>query len=196
MLISDAIIEENVRYANIHVVNMQSKYQTERDEKNVTKTKLVAFLGLLLLSAAKRAVHTYFREILATEGSGIGSFRTCMSYTRFIFLLSAIRFDDKSTRNQRKTTDKLTAIRFILDEFVRKFKSTYCLSEFFTFDKMLVHFRGRSSFIQYMPNKPANYAIKIFAPVMQKPFFTGNLECTAVNSQKDHTISPLVFLTS
>jgi hypothetical protein len=71
MLISDVIIEENVRYANIHVVNVQSKYETERDEKNVTKTELVAFRGLLLLSEAKRARHTYFREILATDGSEI-----------------------------------------------------------------------------------------------------------------------------
>src|SRR5215510_5531487 len=99
-----------------------------------------------------------------------------MSYNRFLFLLSAIRFDDKSTRNQRKTTDKLAAIRFILDEFVKNFKSTYCLCEFFTIGKMLVPFRGRCSFIQYVPNKPAKYGIKIFALCDAKTFFTGNLE--------------------
>jgi hypothetical protein len=114
----------------------------------------------------------------------------------FFSLLSAIRFDDKSSRNQRKTTDKLVAIRFILDEFVRNCKSTYCLSEVFTIDEMLVPFQGRSRFIQYMPNKPANYAIEIFAPVMQKPFFTGNLAVYCGKQPKDHTISPTVFLTS
>ena len=33
MLISDAIIEEIVRYTNIHIANVQSKYQTERQRK-------------------------------------------------------------------------------------------------------------------------------------------------------------------
>jgi len=163
MLISDEMIEEIVRYTNIHIANVQSKYQTERDEKNVTKTELMAFLGLLFLSGVKWASHTHFRELWATDGSGIEIFRACMSYNRFLFLLSAIRFDDKSTRNQRKTTDKLAAIRFILDEFVKNCKSTYSLSEFFTIDEMLVPFRGRCSFIQYVPNKPAKYGIKIFA---------------------------------
>jgi len=173
MLISDDMIEEIVRYTNIHIANVQSKYQTERDAKNVTKTELMAFLGLLFLSGVKRASHTHFRELWATDGSGIEIFRACMSYNRFLFLLSAIRFDDKSTRNQRKTTDKLAAIRFILDEFVKNCKSTYCLSEFFTIDEMLVHFRGRCSFIQYVPNKPAKYGIKLCDA---KTFFTGNLE--------------------
>src|SRR5215510_3273223 len=49
MLISDEMIEEIVRYTNIHIANVQSKYQTERDAKNVTKTELLAFFGLLFL---------------------------------------------------------------------------------------------------------------------------------------------------
>ena len=53
MLISDAVIKEIVRNTNIHIANMQSKYQTERHAKNVTKTELMAFLGLLFLSGVK-----------------------------------------------------------------------------------------------------------------------------------------------
>lgn len=37
-------------------------------------------------------------------------------------------------------------------------------------------FRRRCSFIQYIPNKPAKYGIKIFALCDAKIFFTGNLE--------------------
>jgi hypothetical protein len=65
----------------------------------------MAFLGLLFLSGVKRARHTNFRELWATDGNGIEIFRACMSHNRFLFRLSAIRFDDKSTRNQWKTTD-------------------------------------------------------------------------------------------
>src|SRR5215475_10409512 len=72
-------------------------------------------------------------------------------------------FSHTSRPALRKTKDKLAAIQFILDEFVKNCKSTYCLSEFFTIDEMLVPFRGRCSFIQYVPNKPEKYGIKIFA---------------------------------
>jgi len=44
MLISDTIIEEIVQYTNIHIANVQSKYQTERHEKNVKKLNSWHFL--------------------------------------------------------------------------------------------------------------------------------------------------------
>jgi hypothetical protein len=71
VLISDEMIEEIVRYTTIHIASVQSKFQTERDAKNVTKTELKAFLGLLFLSGVKRASHSNFLELWATDGSGI-----------------------------------------------------------------------------------------------------------------------------
>ena len=44
MLISDAI-EEIVRYTNIHIANVQSKYQTERHAENITKLNSWHFLA-------------------------------------------------------------------------------------------------------------------------------------------------------
>ena len=79
-------------------------------------------------------------------------------------------------RNQIKETDKLTAIRYILDEFVQNCKNADCLSEFLTIDEMLVPFRGRCSFIQYITSKPAKYGVKIFTLSDANTFFTGNLE--------------------
>ena len=145
-------------------------------QKLTTKTELKAFLGLLVLSGVKRAGHVSFLKLWATDGSGIEIFRACMSYNRFLFLLSAIRFDDRTTRSQRKETDKLAAIRYILDEFVQNCKNIYCLSEFLTIDETLVPFRGRCSFIQYISSKPATYGIKIFALCDAKTYFTGNLK--------------------
>ena len=117
-----------------------------------------------------------FLELWATDGSGIEIFRACMSYNRFLFLLLAIRFDDRTARSQRKERDKLAAIRYILDEFVQNCKNTYCLSEFLTIDETLVSFRGRCSFIQYIPSKPAKYGVNTFALCDAKTYFTGNLE--------------------
>ena len=102
LLISDEMIEKIVGCTNMHITAVQSNYDRKRDAKINTKTELLAFLGLLILSGVKRAGHVSFLELWATDGSRIEIFRVCMSYNRFLFLLLAIRFDDKMTRSQRK----------------------------------------------------------------------------------------------
>ena len=151
LLITDEMIEEIVGCTNMYITAVQSNYDRKRDAKIATKTELMAFLGLLVLSGVKRAGHVSFPELWATDGGGKKIFRACMSYNCFLFLLLAIRFDERMTRSQRKETDKLAAIRYILDEFVQNCKNTYCLTEFLTIDETLVSFRGRCSFIQYIP---------------------------------------------
>ena len=113
LLIRDEMIEEIVRCTNMYITTVQSSYD-RRDAKILTKTELMVFLGVLFLSGVKSAGHASFLELWAPDGNGKEIFRACMSYNRFLFLLLAIRFDDKMTRNQRKETDILAAIRYIL----------------------------------------------------------------------------------
>lgn len=157
------IFEEILRCTNVYIDSIKEKFQRDRDAKYVSMNELQAFLGLLILSGVKTAGHTSFLELWNTDGSGIEVFRACMSSKRFLFLLRTIRFDDVHTRTQRRETDKLAPIRFVLDKFIDNCKNAYCLSEFVTIDEMLVPFRGRCGFIQYIPNKPAKYGLKIFA---------------------------------
>ena len=99
------MMEEIVGCTNMYITAVQSNYDRKRDAKITTKTELMAFLGLLVLSGVKRAGHVSFLELWATDGSGIEIFRAFMSYNRFLFPLLAIRFDDRMTRSQRKETD-------------------------------------------------------------------------------------------
>lgn len=171
------IIDEILMYTNLYIRNHQTpKYARERDAKEVTRAELLAVLGLLYLSGVKKANHTNFRELWTDDGTGIEIFRGCMSYKRFLFLLGSIRFDDKQTRSDRRKVDKLAPIRSTLDLFVANCKKSYCVGEFVTIDEKLEPFRGRCSFIQYIPNKPAKYGIKIFAMCDSKTFYTQNLE--------------------
>ncbi|GFR33461.1 DDE_Tnp_1_7 domain-containing protein [Trichonephila clavata] len=48
--------------------------------------------------------------------------------------------------------------------------------EYATIDEMLIPFRGRCNFIQYIPNKPANYGLKVFVLCNSKTFYVSNLE--------------------
>lgn len=175
-IISNKMLDNIVLCTNIYIDSIKEKFVRERDAKYVSKNELLAFIGLLILSGVKKAGHTSFLELWATDGSGIEIFRSCMSYKRFLFLLRVIRFDNINTRQQRREIDKLAPIRSVLTEFVENCKNSYCLSEFMTIDEMLVPFRGRCGFIQYIPNKPAKYGIKIFALCDAKTFYTGNIE--------------------
>ena len=176
LLITDEMIEEIVGCTNMYITAVQSNYDRKRDAKITTKTELMAFLGLLVLSGVKRAGHVSFLDLWATDGSGIEIFLACMSYYRFLFLLLAIQFDDRMTRTQRKETDKFAAIRYFLDELIQNCKNTYCLTEFLTVDETLVPFRGGCSIIQYIPSKPAKYGVKTFALCDAKTYFMENLE--------------------
>ena len=99
-----------------------------------------------------------------------------MSIKIFLFLLRVIRFDNKADRPQRQVSDRLAAIRRIFESFVDNCKKNYCIGELMTIDETLVPFRGRCGFIQYIPNKPAKYGIKLFALCDAKMFYTANLE--------------------
>lgn len=176
IIFTNDIIDDIVRHTNAYVLSIQLQYARERDAKFVTKCEMMAFIGLLILSSVKKVNHTHFLELWTADGTGMDIFRACMSYKRFLIILRVIRFDDKFTRDERKQTDKLAAIRHLLDAFVRNCKSAYCLGEFITIDEMLVAFRGRCCFIQYMPKKPAKYGVKIFILCDSKTYFVGNIE--------------------
>lgn len=85
-----------------------------------------------------------------------------MNLKRFQFLLSSLRFDDKSTRDARRISEKLAAFKSVWTFFNENCKKSYELSPYTTIDEMLRAFKGRCGFRQYMPSKPAKYGIKIF----------------------------------
>ena len=72
-----------------------------------------------------------------------------------------MRFDDSNTRKERRSTDRLAPIRNIFESVVRAFRQMYSPKEHLTLDEALEAFRGRCSFVQYIPKKPAKYGIKL-----------------------------------
>lgn len=58
-------------------------------------------------------------------------------------------------------------------------KKLFTLSGYCTIGEQLVPFRGRCSFRQYIPNKPAKYGIKIFTLVDANTVYTFSMEIYA-----------------
>ncbi|XP_069669317.1 piggyBac transposable element-derived protein 4-like [Periplaneta americana] len=177
-IMDDNIIDHIIRCTNLFIERKQigTNFTRDRRFREVSRSEILALLGLLYLIGTKKGSHTNVLELWSSDGTGIQILRAYMSYDRFLQILRSIRFDDKSTRSERIRTDKLAAIRTVLDSFTENCKTCYNPGEFIAIDEKLEPFRGRCNFIQYIPHKPAKYGIKIFALCDAKTFFTSNIE--------------------
>ncbi|XP_066248793.1 piggyBac transposable element-derived protein 4-like [Euwallacea similis] len=172
---SEEIINMIVSCTNLYIQNIQSNYSRERDVMT-TSIEIKAFFGLLYLAGLLKSGRQSLEDLWSTDGIGVELFISTMSLRRFKLLYRCCRFDDKSTREERRKIDKLAPIRELFDLFVNKCKACYSVSQNVTVDEKLESFRGKCSFRQYIPSKPNKYGIKIFALVDSKLFYTLNLE--------------------
>ena len=115
-------------------------------------------------------------ELWGPHGDGVEMFRMVMNIKRFKFLLRCLRFDDRISREERKQLDRLAAIRDIFSALVSNCQNCYSLGENVTIDEKLKGFRGRCSFIHYIPSKPNKNGIKIYALVDAKLYYSFSLE--------------------
>lgn len=171
LFFSDYIFSFLVICTNQYIGEVRNKFHRERDAKATDIEEIKAFLGLLIMSGVLRASHLNFKDLWATDGTGVEMFRLTMSYQRFLFLLRCLRFDDKTTRAERLQIDNLAAIREICDMLLAKFQEAYSPCENVTIDEQLIGFRGRFKGKVYMPSKPKKYGIKIQALVDSKTFY-------------------------
>lgn len=182
LFITDSMLNTVLTYTNIQIKDKREKHPKNKEQyhmKDATLEDLKAFIGLLYIAGLNRSNRQNLNDLWRTDGTGVEIFRTTMSLQRFYFLQNCLRFDDKNTRDQRKKTDNLAAIRDIFDNFVENIQKHYVPSENLTIDEMLLSFRGRCPFRVYIPNKPAKYGIKIQALVDAEKFYILKLEIYA-----------------
>lgn len=76
----------------------------------------------------------------------------------------------------RLKVDRLAPIRNIWNNFVENCKKSYLPSESLAIGDRLKNFRGKCSFVQHVPNKPAHNGLKIISLVDVKTSYTCNME--------------------
>lgn len=168
----EIIVKNTNKFIQLNAIN----FSKARDAKITDLVEVKALFGLLYLAGILRSSRLNVNDLWDRNTIGIERFWLTMSKERFLFLLRHIRFDDKATREERKSVDKLAPIRQVFDIFVTNCKNCYSLGNYTTIDEQLPAFRGRCPFRQYMPNKPNKYGIKIFAMVDARMFYVQNLE--------------------
>ena len=179
LFVTPEMLELLVEKTNLFIRDKRENYTQKSKARDTDNVEMKAFLGLLLLAGTYHSNRMNLDDLWKTDGTGIDVFRLTMSLHRFRFLLCCIRFDDKATRGSRKLLDKLAPIRDLFETFVQNCLRNYSPSEFVTIDEMLVAFRGRCPFRQYIPNKPAKYGIKIQAMADARTYYTCKMEVYA-----------------
>ncbi|XP_022093375.1 piggyBac transposable element-derived protein 3-like [Acanthaster planci] len=166
--------------AMLHVIlqhtNAQGAMKRGKEWRNVALMELYAFLGLLLYLGLTHSGHERQRSFWSQGFFCKPLCLATMSSTRFQDILTMLRFDNKATRAQRRSTDKFAPIRDIFEMFARACRRHYSPSECVTIDEQLVAFRGRCSFRQYMPKKPAKYGLKFWASVDSTSHYLHNIQ--------------------
>ncbi|XP_045911408.1 piggyBac transposable element-derived protein 4-like [Micropterus dolomieu] len=123
------------------------------------EAELRAYAGLLILTGVYRSRGEAAASLWDAE-SGRSIFRATMPLKAFYAYSTLLRFDDRETRAQRRSSDKLAAVRELWDRWADMLPYMYNPGPDVTVDEQLVPFRGRCPFRQYMPSKPAKYGIK------------------------------------
>ena len=90
------------------------------------------------------------------------NFSSLMSRRRFELILRFLHLNDSQTQPQREQTgfDKLYKIRPLLDLLTASFRDNYTPSQFLSIDESMISFKGRLSFLQYLPKKPHKWGMK------------------------------------
>ncbi|XP_027874871.1 piggyBac transposable element-derived protein 4-like [Xiphophorus couchianus] len=159
----------------LQMTNLEGRRVFGENWKELDKMHLHAYLGVLILSGVFKSKDESTASLWDTE-TGRAIFRATMSLETFHIFSRVIRFDNRETRTARQETDKLAAIRTVWDKWVEHLPLFYNPGPNVTVDERLVEFRGRCSFRQYMPSKPAKYGIKIWAACDAKTSYVLNMQ--------------------
>ncbi|XP_015121722.1 piggyBac transposable element-derived protein 4-like [Diachasma alloeum] len=147
----DRIINRLVEFTNCKLEIIKAKYVRDRDCPPTDAMELRAVFDLLYLSGSMKMSHVQVNDLWADDGIAPEFFRATMRSNRFLLLLRALRISEAS----------------------------YTAGECVTIDEMMMAFRGRCSFLQYLPSKPDPYGLKSFAVVDAKTYYTIKMEIYA-----------------
>ncbi|XP_042609958.1 piggyBac transposable element-derived protein 4-like, partial [Cyprinus carpio] len=159
----------------VEMTNLEGKRVYDADWRDVDWTDIEAFIGLLILAGVYRSNNEALSSLWEAE-TGRAIFCAVMTLKRFKTLSRVIRFDDRATRPARRETDKLAPIRDLWDLWVERLPLMFNPGSDVTVDECLVPFRGRCSFKQYMPSKPAKYGLKIWAACDARTSYAWNMQ--------------------
>ena len=138
---------------------------------DTNKTEVRGLIRVLLFLGVTKSSKESTASVWSTDGTGKPICIAAMSQKRFLFLLYCLRFDNSTTRDQRRNICKLAPICSVYERFVTACEDNYTPGIGCTVDESLLGFRGRCSFKQHIPNKPSKYGIKVYVLADSQSFY-------------------------
>ncbi|KFM69921.1 PiggyBac transposable element-derived protein 4, partial [Stegodyphus mimosarum] len=163
------IIKETNRYAE-QILQKNSSFSPELETKkhtiawkDINGNEFLKFLSLTLLMGhiQKDKLKDYWStdEMLETP-----FFKKAISRDRLLQILRFLHFEDNMSPPDRNDSsyDRFWKIRDIFEHLKNSFKDVYEPSEELAVDEVIVLFKGRVIFKQYIPKKHKRFGIKIY----------------------------------
>ncbi|GFS93137.1 piggyBac transposable element-derived protein 4 [Trichonephila clavipes] len=160
------LVEETNRYA-FDLLNLHGESSDKRKHasswKPTDKNEILKFLGHILLMGhiEKDSIQDYWTTDNLIETP---IFREVMPRDRFLMILKFLHFSDNSLKESRDspTYDRLWKIRKVFDSFNGIFKEVYDPTENLSFDEVIIKFKGRVLFKQYILKKRKQWGLKMY----------------------------------
>lgn len=176
LLFSDSLIEKIVQSTNALINKRITNFARERDCRPTDAKEIYALIGLLYLGGLYKSSHTNVKDLWSSDGTGMGIFHSTMSYKRFLLLLRHLCFADPESCAKQEDVDNLASIRELFQLFTDNCQKSYDVGKYLTTDYMLIPFRGKCIFRQYIPKNAVKYGIKVFPLVDSCTLYTYNIE--------------------
>lgn len=145
--------------------------------KPVDVTELRAYIGLLLMMGLNQNRKTPASMMWSSDPKyKRHPIVATMSRDRFLHINSYLRFDDVTTRDERRQQDKLAAIREVHEALVQRFQDIYTPHGHLTVDEMIVPFHGRFAASVFIKSKPRKEGIKVWALADSESRYTLNMQ--------------------
>ena len=196
MFLTDQMLDQIVT-----ATNEKGKDKYKQDWEDTDAVEIMSWIGLHLRAGVNRDGFRPVPELFSTK-DGPAIYGATMARKRFVLLKQNIRFDDFTTRDERKACDqqgKLAPIYDIFNMFVENCNVNYDVGKRLTVDESIIPFRGRCSFKVYMPKKPNKHGIKIWsladasnAYLSNAQIYCGKTSSSPERGQAQRVVSDLV----
>ena len=139
-----------------------------RQLPDITLPDMMIFVALALQMGheLKDTLHDYWMKLRQLRNPFYGE---TMTRDRFLHILRFLHFADSSQRPDKvEEYDPLWKLRTVFDKLNKAYAIFYNPLEHLAVDEVIVKFKGRAIFRQYIPKKRKCFGIKIYNSVMNQ----------------------------
>lgn len=121
------------------------------------------------------------------------NFSSIMSRDRFLLQLKFLHLADNNAMIARGEPgcDKLFKVRYLLTTLVHKYQEMYTMKREISVDGSVIAYKGRLSFLQYLPKKSHKWGMKAWVLAEADTGYTWNFHLYAVKEEARPTSIPL-----